>query len=124
MFETISNVLQVAIALGLLNVWIIRFNKETSFRGGVAKTLKEEFAQYNLPGWSCYVVGFLKVTSALFLIAGIWIPQIVLPFAVLISFLMLSAVTLHIMIHDSYYKAMPALGVLVMSGSVVSIRMM
>ena len=123
MFEIFSNILQVAIALGLLNVWIVRFNKETSYRGGVAKTLKEEFAQYNLPAWSCYVVGFLKVTSALFLIAGIWIPQIVLPFAILITFLMLSAVTVHVMIHDSFFKTMPAIAMLVMSGILVSIRM-
>jgi hypothetical protein len=124
MLETISNILQIVIALGLLNVWILRFNKQTSYRGGVAKTLKEEFLVYDLPVWSCYVVGFLKVTSALFLIAGLWIPQLVLPFSVLILFLMLSAVTMHVMIRDPIFKALPALSLLVMSGSILFLRMM
>ena len=123
MIDTLSKILQLVIGLGLLNVWILRFNKETSFRGGIAKTLKEEFMEYNLPAWSCYVIGFLKVTSALFLIAGVWIPQIVLPFAILITFLMLAAVTAHVMIHDSFFKAIPAIVLLVMSGVVVTIHM-
>lgn len=124
MLVTTSNILQIVIALGLLNVWILRFNKETAYRGGVAKTLKEEFAQYHLPVWSCYVVGFLKVTSALFLIAGVWIPELVIPFSILILFLMLSAVTMHIMIRDPILKIMPALTLLLMSGATVYIRMM
>ena len=123
MIDTLSKILQVVIGLGLLNVWILRFNKSTAFRGGVAKTLKEEFLEYDLPAWSCYFIGFLKVTSALFLIAGVWIPQIVLPFAILITFLMLSAVTVHVMIHDSLLKTMPAIVMLVMSGILVTIRM-
>jgi hypothetical protein len=123
MLENLSIILQVIIALGLLNVWILRFNKETAYRGGVAKTLKEEFAEYDLPAWSCYFVGFLKITSALLLIAGIWIPQLVLPCAILITFLMLSAVTAHIMIRDSLFKAMPALLLLAISGAVVSLQM-
>ena len=123
MLENLSIILQVIIALGLLNVWILRFNKETAYRGGVAKTLKEEFAEYDLPAWSGYFVGFLKITSALLLIAGIWIPQLVLPCAILITFLMLSAVTAHIMIRDSLFKAMPALLLLAISGAVVSLQM-
>jgi hypothetical protein len=123
MFDTLSIILQVIIALGLLNVWILRFNKETPYRGGVAKTLKEEFAEYDLPAWSCYFVGFLKISTALLLIAGVWIPQLVLPSAVFVTFLMLSAVTAHIMIRDSLFKAMPALLLLAMSGAVVTIQM-
>jgi hypothetical protein len=124
MLETTSNILQIVIGLGLLNVWIIRFNKETAYRGGIAKTLKEEFVEYDLPAWSCYVVGFLKIIAALFLIAGVWIPQVVLPFGILVLFLMFSAVTMHVIIRDPIFKAMPALALLVMSGAVVFIRMM
>jgi hypothetical protein len=124
MLQTVSIIFQVIIALGLLNVWILRFNKETPYRGGVAKTLKEEFAEYDLPAWSCYVVGFLKITSALLLLAGIGFPPLVLPCAILVTFLMLSAVTAHIVIRDSLFKAMPALALLVMSGGVVFIQMM
>lgn len=123
MLITASNILQIVIALGLLNVWIVRFNKETSYRGGIAKTLKEEFVEYDLPIWSCYVVGFLKIVSAILLIVGVWIPQVVLPSSILILFLMLSAFTMHLMIRDPLLKAMPALTMLIMSGAVVLIRM-
>ena len=92
MLITTSNIFQIVIALGLLNVWILRFNKETAYRGGIAKTLKEEFVAYDLPVWSCYAVGFLKILSAILLIVGVWIPQIVLPSSILVLFLMFAAV--------------------------------
>lgn len=121
--ENISIIFQVIIALGLLNVWIVRFNKETAYRGGIAKTLKEEFAQYDLPAWSCYVVGFLKITASLFLLAGIKFPILILPSASLILFLMLAAFTMHIMIRDPLIKALPAFSLLALSGAVVTIQM-
>jgi uncharacterized membrane protein YphA (DoxX/SURF4 family) len=114
---------QIIIALGLLNVWIVRFNKPTPYRGGIAKTLKEEFAEYDLPAWSCYVVGFLKITSALFLIAGVKFPQLILPTAVLVLFLMLAAFTMHVIIRDPIIKAMPAFSLLVLSTIIVIIQM-
>ena len=40
---TIINILKIIIGLGLLNVWIIRFNKTSSYRGGDAKNMIEEF---------------------------------------------------------------------------------
>ena len=123
MLITTSNIFQIVIALGLLNVWILRFNKETAYRGGIAKTLKEEFVAYDLPVWSCYAVGFLKILSAILLIVGVWIPQIVLPSGILVLFLMFAAVTMHLMIRDPLLKAMPALTLLLMSGAIVLIRM-
>ena len=33
---------QVIAALGIFNVWIIRFGKATNWRGGDAKSLKDE----------------------------------------------------------------------------------
>jgi len=56
-------VLQVVVALGLLNVWLVRAGKPTSYRGGNAGTMREEFAHYGLPGWAMYVVGTLKVAA-------------------------------------------------------------
>ena len=51
---------QVIVALGLLNVWLIRFNKQTEYRGGAANSMKEEFKTYGLPEWFCYAMGGLK----------------------------------------------------------------
>ena len=54
-------IFQLTVALGILNVWLLRASKATPFRGGDAKTLRQEFAAYGLPFWFMCVVGVLKV---------------------------------------------------------------
>ncbi len=56
-----ATVLQIVLALGLLNVWLLRTGKATAYRGGAAKNLKEEFATYGLPPFMYYLVGGLKI---------------------------------------------------------------
>ena len=106
---------QVIIALGLLNVWLLRFNKATNYRGGDSKNLLEEFAVYGLPEWFCYFVGALKVTSAMALLAGFLYPQLIFPAAAVISTLMLGAVAMHFKVGDSVKKTFPAFLMLLMS---------
>lgn len=101
--------LQIIVALGLLNVWLLRFNRSTAYRGGGARSMPEEFAAYGLPGWLVYVVGALKVGGALCLIGGIWFPSLVFPAALVIGFLMAGALTMHFKIGDPLKKSMPAL---------------
>ena len=67
---SISTILQVVVALGLLNVWLVRPRSATSYRGGNAQSLKEEFAAYGLPDFFFYLVGALKIGSAMALIAS------------------------------------------------------
>ena len=110
--RTIMIILQFTAALGLLNVWLLRFHQRTGYRGGDASSMVEEFAAYGLPAWFAYVIGSLKIGAALALIAGIWIPTLVLPAAVLISILMLGALAMHIKIGDPLKKSLPALGML------------
>ena len=74
--------------------------------------MPEEFAAYGLPVWFAYVIGSLKVGSALALIAGIWFPQLVLPAAALIVILMLGALGMHAKIGDPPKKFLPALAML------------
>ena len=109
------NVLQAVIALGLLNVWLLRFNKSTAYRGGEAKNLLEEFAVYGLPAWFCYTVGALKVGSAIALLFGLIYPQLIMPAAGIIAILMLGAVAMHIKVKDSIKKTLPASTMLVMT---------
>ena len=109
---TVMIILQVAAALGLLNVWLLRFNQSTSYRGGGAGTMVEEFAAYGLPVWFAYLIGSLKIGAALALIAGIWFPALVLPAAALICILMLGALAMHVKIGDPVKKSLPALGML------------
>lgn len=53
-------IIQLVIALGILNVWLLRFGKTTAWRGGAAKNMKEEFAVYGLPSWSVGVTDFSR----------------------------------------------------------------
>ena len=113
--RTIIYILQITVALGLLNVWLLRFNQRTAYRGGNASSMPEEFVAYGLPAWFAYLIGILKIGSALALIVGIWLPVLVLPAAGLISVLMVGALSMHIKIHDPLKKSLPAIGMLALS---------
>ncbi len=114
----IISILQIVAALGLLNVWLLRFQRSTAYRGGNAHSMREEFAVYGLPEWCVYVIGTLKVGSALCLIAGLWLPFLVFPSAVLIALLMLGALAMHLKIRDPLKKSVPALVMLALSVSI------
>lgn len=113
--HTFIFILQIVVALGLLNVWLLRFNRATAYRGGAARNMREEFAAYGLPGWFTYVVGFLKVAAALCLLIGIRYHPIVFPAAALICVLMIGALAMHVKVGDPIKKSLPALSVLALS---------
>ncbi|MBN2507833.1 MAG: DoxX family protein [Verrucomicrobia bacterium] len=112
--KTLVQICQIIVGLGLLNVWLLRFNKPTAYRGGTAANMLGEFAAYGLPAWSCYLVGFLKVASAFALLAGLLYPKPVLPAATVVAVLMLGAVAMHVKVRDPFKKSVPALAVLVL----------
>lgn len=118
--DTLVTICQIITGCGLLNVWLLRFNRATAYRGGSAANMLEEFAAYGLPVWSCYLVGFLKVTSAFALLAGLIYPAIVLPAAVVVAFLMAGAVAMHAKVGDPFKKWLPALSVLTLSGVIIA----
>jgi uncharacterized membrane protein YphA (DoxX/SURF4 family) len=107
--------LQVVVGLGILNVWLIRANWSTGYRGGDAKTLKEEFATYGLPPWFYYLVGTLKVVCALALLAGIWFPLLATLGGAGLAVLMAGAFTMHLKVKDPFEKSIPALAMFVMA---------
>ena len=111
--HTTQIILQCAVALGLLNVWLLRLNQSTPYRGGDSQDMRGEFAAYGLPPFAMYVVGTLKVGAALALIAGVWWPSLVFPAALLIAILMVGALAMHVKIHDPARKSLPALALLV-----------
>lgn len=114
-------VLQLIVALGLLNVWLLRAGKATRYRGGEAKSMREEFAAYGLPSWMMAVVGVLKVGIAIALLAGIWLPSLVEPAAWLLVGLMAGAFLMHLKVKDPFEKAVPAL---LMLGMAVGIALL
>lgn len=120
--ETLVQICQVIVGCGLLNVWLLRFNKPTAYRGGTAASMREEFAAYGLPAWFCYLIGFLKVTSAFALLAALIYPSLALPAASVVAVLMAGAVGMHIKVGDPLKKSLPALSVLVLSGIIIAGR--
>jgi len=107
-------VLQLTVALGILNVWLLRAGRATPFRGGAAKTLREEFAAYGLPFWFMCVVGVLKVGLALVLLAALWLHPAAQPAAIGLGLLMLGAFVMHLKVKDPVKKALPSVAVLAM----------
>lgn len=118
--KLVVSICQILVGCGLLNVWLLRFNRPTSWRGGSSANMREEFAAYGLPAWSCYLVGFLKVASAFALLAGLLYPAVVLPAAAVVSVLMAGAVAMHIKVGDPLKKSLPAFSVLVLCAVIIA----
>ena len=106
---------QLIIVLGIVNVWVLRKNNQTNYRGKEAQTLEEEFKVYGYPRWFFYLIGVLKITFALFIGAGFWF-EIILPIgAIGMAVLMLGAVISHLKVNDPVKKFMPATIMLALS---------
>lgn len=120
--QVISTSLQVILALGLLNVWVVRARSSTAYRGGTARSLKEEFAVYGLPEWMFYLVGGLKILAAVLLIIGIWVPGLVRPSAAVVAALMVGALAMHAKVKDPLSKSLPALSVLLLCVAVFALN--
>ena len=106
---------QLVIALGLLNVWLLRTGKPSAWRGGEARDMREEFAVYGLPQWFMWMVGFFKISFAAFLIVGLWIPSLARPAALGVAVLMMGAVAMHLKVSDPWKRALPASSLFVLA---------
>lgn len=105
---------QIVIGFGIINVWVLRYQEATAWRGGAASNMREEFAVYGLPDWFMLAVGMLKVALATVLIAGIWFPDLARVAAGGMAVLMAGAVAMHLKVGDPPRKALPALAMLVL----------
>lgn len=121
MQQMIGSALQVIVGLGLLNVWLLRRQSATAYRGGDAKNLKEEFAAYGLPAPMFYVVGGLKIACGVLLLVGLAYAPVVLPAAAVVAVLMLGAVVMHLKVGDPVSKYVPAALMLAMSVAICAI---
>ena len=106
--ENIDIIIQTVIALGIFNVWIIRLNKPSIYRGGDSKNMESEFKAYGFNNSVMKIIGFSKLSLACLLLAGIWFPALVNPSAILMSFLMVGAIWVHFKINDPLIKSLPA----------------
>jgi len=113
--EIFTSTIQLIIPLVIFNVWLLRQNRTTAYRGVDAPDLKAEFKAYGLPDWSYYIVGALKLSAAAMLLIGFLQPELVLPGAALMALLMLGAVSMHVKVSDPAIRYLPASLMLIMS---------
>lgn len=110
---------QLIVAVGLLNVWLLRSRSTTAYRGGTAQNLKEEFSAYGLPSAAFFVVGTLKIGAAVALILGFWMPELIRPSATIVGVLMVGAIAMHLKVGDPIMKSVPAILMLAMSAGIL-----
>ncbi len=77
--------------------------------------MKEEFRVYGLSETTMYMIGFLKVLSAIGLILSIWFPALAIPAAAAMGFLMAGAIWMHLKVGDPIKKSLPAFIFLLLS---------
>ena len=107
MLTKISKVLSVIVGLTVINVWLFRSGKSTSYRGGDASNLMEEFEVYGL-GDYFMTIGIIKVSLAVLLLLSIYFNKLKLISSVGIAIMMLVAVYMHFSVGDELIKSMPA----------------
>jgi hypothetical protein len=108
-------VLKIVVGISILNVWLLQKNKVTKWRGGEAQTIFEEFTVYGFSKQFCYVIGFLKVSLALLLLASIQFKELTLVGSLGLALLLLGSILMHFKIKDPLYKSFPAFLFLVMN---------
>lgn len=104
----IQKALMAFVSITLLNVWLLRFQKSTSYRGGDATDMLSEFAAYGLSDTILYIVGATKVTAAILLLLGLRYSKLVKAATYTIAVLMIGAVYFHFSIQDEWVKSFPA----------------
>ena len=77
--------------------------------------MASDFQQFGFPVWMRNIVGVIKVSLALLVIAGIWNYQYAVIGSIGIAVMMLAAVGVHIKEGDPFSKVWPALGLAVLA---------
>jgi len=117
-----SIILQLVIAAGIVNVWILRFSRPTPWRPDGAANMAEEFARYGFPAWMRRSIGAAKLTLAALLIVGIWYEPLAVASGAAMALLMLGALAAHVRIADPLRKSLPAFSLFLSSVLVVLLR--
>ena len=111
--------LTLTVSLGILNVWVLRRDQQTAYRGQAARTLRDEFAAYGLPAWVFPVIGVTKVLLATALLASLQFSFLGKPSAMALGVIMLVAFALHLKVRDAAIKSLPSLAVLAMCVGII-----
>ena len=105
--KIINRILTVVVSLTVINVWLFRSNRSTSYRGGDAASLLEEFQVYGLEDYFL-IIGVIKVSLAIMLLLSLYYKKLSFFASSGIGVMMLVAVYMHINVGDELIKSMPA----------------
>ena len=105
--KVLTKILSVVVGLTVINVWLFRSNRSTSYRGGDAASLLEEFQVYGLEDYFL-IIGIIKVSLAIMLLLSLYFKKLSFIASSGIGIMMLVAVYMHINVGDELIKSMPA----------------
>ena len=105
--KVLSKILSVVVGLTVINVWLFRSNRSTSYRGGDASSLLEEFQVYGLDDYFL-IIGIVKVSLAIMLLLSLYFKKLSFFASSGIAVMMLVAIYMHINVGDELIKSMPA----------------
>ena len=105
--KVLSKILSVVVGLTVINVWLFRSNRSTSYRGGDAASLLEEFQVYGLEDYFL-IIGIVKVSLAIMLLLSLYFKKLSFFASSGIGVMLLVAVYMHISVRDELIKSMPA----------------
>lgn len=113
----VGKLAQTAAAAWILNVWFVRFGRDTGYRGGDATNMEEEFAEYGMSRNAMYAVGAAKVGLASAMLIGHRVPRLVRPASIGLAGFMLGALGMHAKVNDPIKRFVPAASVLALSAT-------
>ena len=105
--KVLSKILSAVVGLTVINVWLFRSNRSTSYRGGDATSLFEEFQVYGLEDYFL-IIGIIKVSLAIMLLLSLYFKKLSFFASSGIGIMMLVAIYMHVNVGDELIKSMPA----------------
>lgn len=113
--RTAAIICQLVVALGVMNVWLLRQGKPTPWRPEGAQNMAEEFQRYGFPDGMRKLIGAAKLILAVMLILGIWYPSLAVAAGIAMAVLMAGAVGSHLRVRDPLMKSLPSFTLLLIS---------
>ena len=114
--------LKLIVSFTIINVWTLRANKSSIYRGGESVDLVSEFLSYGLSVNLMYLVGAIKVIAALLLFLSVIFKKLELIPLIIISVLMIGAIYFHFSINDTLIKSFPAALMLLLCTSIYFLK--
>jgi hypothetical protein len=118
MLKRISKFFSVFVGLTIINVWLFRAERSTSYRGGNATNLMDEFEVYGLDDYFL-IIGVIKVSLAIILLLSLYFNKLSFFASSGIAIMMLVAVYMHISVGDELIKSIPA-SILLISSLIIA----